>query len=281
MRFTLLALITFVTPLGAQVDTDALRSNTGLSYIVTGRGSRSIVLIHGSNLDHRMWDAEARSLSTTARVLQYDLRGHGASADPTETYSAWEDLRDLLDEVGMERAVVMGLSAGAGIALDFALTYPERVDALVLASPTISGFTPAERPAFFDDLLSAIRAKDYEQANEVLLSSPVFSVPDASRALVREMVVGNIRLWTLDPTRQQPLSPPALQRLADLASPVLVLVGENDIADIHAQAKLIEHGVAGSKLVMIPGGGHLLNLTSPQQFTDEVRKFLARLDPPS
>lgn len=281
MRLILLALITLGTPLGAQVDTNALRSGTGLSYIVTGRGSRNIVLIHGSNLDHRMWDAEARSLSATAGVLQYDLRGHGASGDPTESYTAWDDLRGLLDEVGMEQVVVMGLSAGAGIALDFALTYPERVDALVLASPTISGYTPTERPAFFDDLISAIRAKDFEEANEVLLSSPVFSVPGASRALVREMVVGNIRLWTLDPTRQQSLSPPALQRLSDLSMPVLVLVGEDDIADIHAQAKLIEHGVAGSKLVMIPGGGHLLNLTSPQRFADELTRFLTELDAPS
>jgi pimeloyl-ACP methyl ester carboxylesterase len=63
--------------------------------------------------------------------------------------------------------------------------------------------------------------------------------------------------------------------------PVLVLVGEDDIADIHAQAKLIEHGVAGSKLVMIPGGGHLLNLTSPQRFADELTRFLTELDAPS
>lgn len=280
MRLIILALFTLGVPLRAQVGGEAQRSNGGLRYMVTGQGPRNIVLIHGSNLDHRMWEAEATTLSATARVLRYDMRGHGASADPTMPYSAWEDLRGLLDEVDMARVVLVGLSAGAGIALDFTLTYPDRVEALVLASPTIGGYTPTARPAFFDDLISAIRAKDYEQANEVLLASSVFAVPDASSSLVREMVRGNVRLWTLDPTHQQALSPPALQRLSDLAKPVLILVGENDVADIQVQASLLKREIARSRLVTIPGGGHLLNLTSPARFAEELSAFLSRLGPP-
>lgn len=117
------------------------RSNgTRLFYEVSGAGE-PVVLIHGGQLDSRMWDTEFALLAREFRVLRYDVRGFGGSARPEgHTFSNAEDLRALLDYVGFEKAHLVGLSLGGRIALDFAPLYPGRVLSLTLAGPGLAGF---------------------------------------------------------------------------------------------------------------------------------------------
>jgi 3-oxoadipate enol-lactonase len=250
------------------------RTKTGIAYEVQGAGP-AVVLITGSNLDRRMWAAEAEWLQSQFTVIRYDLRAHGHSDVPRVPFSHVNDLFELLDALQIEKAALVGLSAGSTIALDAALQAPDRIARIVLAAPAIGGYSPKERPAFFTPLVAALQARDYVNAAEVMLASPLFQVPDASRALVRSMVTENDRLWTVPRELMTGAERPAAGRLEEVRAPTLVLVGERDLAAQREQAEVLGRRVPGARLVVVAGGGHLLNLTSAAAFREAVSGFLA------
>ncbi|HEY2951197.1 MAG TPA: alpha/beta fold hydrolase, partial [Verrucomicrobiae bacterium] len=96
----------------------------GLYYETTGRGE-TIVLIHGGQMDRRMWDAQFDSFARPYRVIRYDIRGFGKSDVPDKPYSHAGDLHSLLRHWRVKKATLMGLSLGAAIATDFAIEHPE------------------------------------------------------------------------------------------------------------------------------------------------------------
>jgi 3-oxoadipate enol-lactonase len=255
------------------------RTSTGIMYEVHGSGP-AVVLITGSNLDRRMWAAEVSWLKERHTVVCYDLRAHGQSDDARAPFSHVGDLFAVLDTLGIHKAALVGLSAGSTIALDAALHAPERITALVLAAPAISGFTPRERPAFFAPLVAALQQRDYAAAAEVMLASPLLDVPDRSRALVRQMVTENHRLWAVPRGLMQGADRPAAQRLEEVRAPTLVVVGDRDLAAQREQAGVLGERIPGARMVIIPGGGHMLNLTSVERFRQLVSEFLDRRSGP-
>ena len=271
--FLIPVLLLIATQSHSQQSVSNAKSASGLAYDLVGEGPL-VVLIHGTNLDRRMWSAEVTWLEEHARVLRYDLRGQGASGFPTEAYSNHDDLLGLLDELGEKEAILIGLSAGAQVALDVALQAPQRVRRMVLVSPSLMGYVPTEMPPYLTDLMAALRARDFGRANEVLLASSIMSVPPAHEDLVRVMVQENERLWSLPFSLVKRVSPPALERLEEVAAPALVLVGERDVKAIHAQGELLERGLGDARRVTITDGGHLLNMTSPELFRKELSGFL-------
>lgn len=248
------------------------KTPSGIAYDIVGSGP-PVVLISGSNLDRRLWTHEAGWLSKTHTVVRYDLRAHGRSDTAAEPFSHVRDLVSVLDELKISRAVLVGLSAGATIALDVALQSPTRVDRLVLVSPSISGYVPKARPPIPAALMDALKAGDYRAASEALLTMPVFAAPPASSALVRRMVMDNDRLWTVPRELMQAPNPPAAGRLEELAAPTLVVAAESDAA-AREQAEVIGARTSRARVVIVPGGGHLLNLTSPEEFRKVVEPFL-------
>ncbi len=250
------------------------RTVTGIAYDVQGTGP-AVVLITGASLDRRMWDAEAGWLKSQFTVIRYDLRAHGQSDLPQAPFSNVNDLFEVLDELRIGKAALIGLSAGSTIALDAALQSPDRVARLVLTAPAISGYAPKDRPRFFTPLVAALEARDYVKAAEVMLASPLFDVPDASRALVRSMVTENDRLWTVPRELMKGPARPAAERLDEVRTPTLVLVGERDLAAQREQADILGRRIPGARLVAVAGGGHMLNLTSAAAFKDAVAGFLA------
>ena len=219
-----------------------------------------------------MWTWETAWLAKEHTVLRYDLRAHGQSDTATAPFSNLGDLHAVLDDLKIATATLIGLSAGSTIALDAALDMPTRIERIVLAGPTISGFVPTIRPSFAGALTAALHARDYKRAGEVLLATPVFSVPKESQSIVRDMVMENDRLWSV-PRQLVQATQPAVERLGQVNVPTLILVGANDTLQ-REQADLLAKQVPNARLVVIPGGGHLLNLTSPAAFESAVRDFL-------
>lgn len=248
------------------------RTRTGIAYDVQGQGP-VVVLITGSNLDRRMWAREAGWLASTHTVVRYDLRAHGASDTATTPFRHVDDLLTLLDESGIQKATLIGLSAGSTIALDATLAGPSRVDRLVLVGPGVSGFRSGTQLPFTAALVAALQARDYAEAREVLLGSSVFAAPPELQALVRQMVMENDRLWSVPRDLVRQVERPAIDRLNELKLPTLILLGEQDLFQ-REEAELLARRVAGARLVVIRGGGHLLNLTSPEEFRAEVSRFL-------
>jgi pimeloyl-ACP methyl ester carboxylesterase len=260
-----------VAPVAAQ-SVRAGKTSGGIAYDVRGSGP-PVVLITGSNLDRRMWNREAEWLAKSYTVVRYDLRAHGESDTATKPFSHLDDLTLLLDELAIPKATLIGLSAGAFIALDAALDLPTRVERIVLAGPGVSGYTGKNPPVFPAEMYAAIQAKEYRKVSEILLKSPVFAVAPEAEALVRQMVTENERLWTVDRALmklQQPTNP----RLDQVRAPTLVIVGEKDVYQ-RDHAELIAARVPGARLVVVPGGTHIVNLSSPKEFEAAVSAFLS------
>ena len=92
---------------------------------------------------------------------------------------------------------------------------------------------------------------------------------------VRELVMSNVRLWTYRSNPSQPLTPVAINRLAEVRCPALVIPGEQDLPHIKDIAGLLVKGIAGARLVTIPRAGHMANLDAPEAFNQALDSFLA------
>jgi pimeloyl-ACP methyl ester carboxylesterase len=110
-----------------------------------------------------------------------------------------------------------------------------------------------------------------------MLASPLFQVPDASRTLVRSMVTENDRLWTVPRELMKGPARPAAERLDEVRAATLGLVGERDLAPQREQADVLGRRLSGARLMVVAGGGHMLNLTSAAAFRDAGWEFLRSL----
>src|SRR5260370_12110997 len=119
-------------------------NGTHLYYEQAGSG-HPLVLIHGFTLNTQMWEDQFGVFARHYRVIRYDMRGSGQSAMVTEEpFTEVDDLRALLDTLGVSRAFILGLSRGGSVTIDFALTYPERTSALILVDPALCGWDWSE-----------------------------------------------------------------------------------------------------------------------------------------
>jgi pimeloyl-ACP methyl ester carboxylesterase len=253
-----------------------------LHHEVAGEGP-GVALLHSTVCDSRMWDAEFAALAERCQVLRYDFRGFGRSPMPAEDWSSVDDLRGLLDEVGMERPALVGLSGGAAAALDFALAEPDRVRALVLAAPAVAGLPWSEEVRRYGEEEDAlVEAGDLDSAVELTLRTWVDgphrrpdAVDPAVRAKVGEMQRRAYELQlAAEPGEQRRLEPPAAERFEEVAVPTLVIVGDADVPDILERAELLARRVPGARKVVLPGVAHMVNLERPEEFLRLLVEFL-------
>jgi 3-oxoadipate enol-lactonase len=221
-----------------------------------------------------MWDPQVAEFEEQYRVVRYDLRGHGRSAAPDTPYTGYGDLLALLDDLEIVKATIIGLSAGAELAVDFAIAYPQRVRRLVLASPGLGGYRIPPLP-WAQPVFEAAGAGEPMRAAQLWAETPIMTLRTTLEGAgkVRGLVQENWKLWTYRRTEQR-LDPPAIDRLAEIACPVLVVVGEEDLPHIIEVAELIAAGAQDVERVTIPGAGHLVNLDTPDRFNDIVAEFL-------
>ena len=262
--------------------------NARIYYEELGAGD-SVVMIHGGLLDRRMWDDQFAVFAERHRAIRYDARGHGLSKAPRGTFSHHEDLKKLLDGLKVEKAAIMGLSMGSYIAVDFALAYPDRVAALVLAAPGLSGYK-------FE---SEVLKKNNEALNKAAQDNDIVSLveyfqrswtdgpartadevdPDV-REKVRMMSTETLQNWNRE-SRERRLEPAAIGRLAEIQVPTLAVVGDLDMPDILEIVKLIEKNVTGARKVIIRGVAHMVNMERPVEFNRVVLNFLDEQKAPS
>ena len=253
-------------------------NGTRLYYEEAGAG-RVVVLVHGFTLDTRMWDDQFQPLAQNFRVIRYDLRGFGQSAVPTdEPYSHVEDLRALLDHLGVQQANLIGLSKGGGVALDFALTYPQRTQSLALIDSILGGFAWSAAGSARDGLVwEKARSGGIPAAKKSWLSHPLFAPAQRQPAIAARLarIIDEYSGWHFVNTNpEQGIEPPAAERLLELGMPVQALVGEYDLPDFLRVTELICQKVSQAQKVVVPGVGHMANMEAPEQVTQSLLKFL-------
>jgi pimeloyl-ACP methyl ester carboxylesterase len=254
-----------------------------LYYEETGKGE-PLILIHGGLLDRRMWDGQFELFSRWSRVIRYDNRNHGLSRGLPDTFSYHEDLNRLMEALGIQRARLVGFSLGGAIAIDFALTHPEKVSALVLVSSGLSGYE------FRDSTLKANEKRQADAAARKDMNAYVEyfqrswtdgprrtpeQVNRDVRQKVRDMCKATLSKPEPDNTTA-PLEPPALGRLSSIHIPTLFVLGDLDMPGIQDIAGLVLKAIPGSRKVVIRGAAHMVNMEKPEEFNEVVGEFLSR-----
>lgn len=222
---------------------------THLYYKEKGQG-KPLILLHGNGEDSSYFESQMDYFSQTRRVIAVDTRGHGRSPRGTAPFTIRqfaEDLREFVEEMGLERADLLGFSDGGNIAIIFALRYPERVDRLILNGANL--WSRGVKPSVQIPIILGYYAASFfghfsgkARANAELL-----------------------RLMVKDPNIEQ-------EELRNIQSPTLVIAGERDmIREEHT--RLIAAEIPGAELRIIPGD-HFIAAGNPEAFNREVDRFL-------
>jgi 3-oxoadipate enol-lactonase len=250
----------------------------GLYFADEGRGD-PIVLLHAFPLDGAMWDAERAELSQSRRVIVPDLRGFGRSGHLTLASSLddhADDVAHLLDDLGIERATVAGLSMGGYVSFALARRHPQRLARLILADTRAAPDSDEGRRAR-DEHISLVARDGVPTLVERLL--PKLLSPNASPEVVaRVRALGGRQtkegiMSALGAMRDRPDSTPLL---AGIAVPSLVIVGEADSISPPSEARSIATALGRGELAVLPGAGHLANFEAPAAFMAAMRNWMDR-----
>src|SRR5262245_17879366 len=214
---------------------DCLRADSGKFkgiYFETKGTGGVVVLLHGGQMDRRMWDTQFDIFARRHRVIRYDIRGFGQSDAPTTPYSDAADLGALLRHLEVRHATLVGLSLGAAVAVDFTLTHTNVSDALVLVCPGLGGFHFTDKANDLRAVVEAAQEENFDRVAALWLVNPYMSVAmekPALRKQLRRLARDNARCWLNNPLLLRRLNPPAAERLAEIHVPTLVIGGERDV----------------------------------------------------
>jgi 3-oxoadipate enol-lactonase len=250
-----------------------------------GRGG-PVLLLHAGVCDSRMWDPQWDTVAAAHHAVRYDLRGFGRSPLPPAPFSHARDLLELLDRLGIGRAALVAASFSGRVALEVALVRPELVDALVLVDATLPDHDwSQEVRAFMAEEDDAFERGDLDAAVEANLRMWVDGrgrdaglVDPAVRERVRQMQrqAFQLQLAAGEEADEQPLVTDVGERLGEVAAPSLIVVGEHDVADVHAIAVRLASQLSDARGVVVPGAAHLPSMERPGQFNDLLLGFLRR-----
>jgi 3-oxoadipate enol-lactonase len=264
-------------------------NGTTIAYDAVGSGP-AVVLLHAGVGDRRLWDGQVDAFAERHLVVRPDLRGFGESPLPGGPFSYVEDVRALLDHLGLERAAVVGNSHGGRVALDLALAHPDRVRALVLAAANVTGFECSPELDAFDEQEEALLdAGRIEEAVELNLRTWLDGSGRTGAAVsqeVRDRVAGMQRqaLETMVAAYERTpppgpvgwAEPPAAARLRELEVPTLVVVCEHDQPNFRRLSERLATGIPGAERAAM-STGHLPAVEQPEEFNRLVLDFLARV----
>jgi 3-oxoadipate enol-lactonase len=252
-----------------------------IAYDDAGAG-RPIVLLHGYPFNRSLWLEQIAALSDAYRLITPDLRGHGDSAvtDSITINDMAADVAGLLDTLEIERAVIGGLSMGGYVALAFQKQFPERVAALVLADTRAQADTTEARAGREQQAQTALREGMPPIAEGMLskLFAPETPATNSSVvSFVREMMLNTNPKGAAAALRAMALRDDHTERLGEIRIPALILIGDQDAITPPALSEEMHRLIAGSRLEIIEGAGHVSNLERPDEFNQALRTFLDAL----
>jgi pimeloyl-ACP methyl ester carboxylesterase len=244
------------------------RDGVEIYYEIHG-GGPTLLLTHGYSSTSAMWQGEIAALSKHHKLVLWDMRGHGRSDYPDDPSAYSEaltvgDMAALLDEVGVENAIVGGLSLGGYMSLAFYRAHPERVRALLIID-TGPGFKK-------DDAREAWnrRARDtadgFEREGLAALKSLSAERSSASHRDASGLARAARGMLTQRDAR-------VIESLPGIRVPALIVVGADDTPFL-AASDYMAAKIPGARKVVIPAAGHAVNIDQPQAFIGAVLPFL-------
>jgi 3-oxoadipate enol-lactonase len=249
-------------------------NNISITFKTSGKGS-PLLLLHGAEADHSMFDAFAPYLADDFTVIAYDQRDSGGTTNPPAPYG-FEDLADdaaaLIAALGYQRAHVFGTSFGGVIAQLLAARHPERIDRLVLSSTFRPGAPlPSINPEFprFAELRSRLPGSVREFAEFFFTPAYLAAHPDAVTVFA-----GNKRTEEQKARRGAVIPRPVSVDLGRITAPTLIVVGAEDRLIPPAHTLSLAREIAGATTVTIAGVGHVGTRQDPAAVAAAVKAFL-------
>ncbi len=264
---------------------------TKLYYEETGVGL-PIVFVHEFAGDHRSYEPQVRHFARRYRCITYNARGYPPSDVPAEpeAYSqdrARDDIRAVLDALGIDRAHIVGISMGGFATLHFGFAYPERARSLVIAGCGY-GAEPGKRAQFaaeaetsaqrFETLGMAAAAMTYAlgPARVQLQNKDARGWQEFADQLAEHSTEGAARTMR-GVQKRRPSLFDLTEQMAGLATPSLIMTGDEDWPCLEP-ALLMKRTIRSADLVVMPGTGHALNLEEPAEFNAHLDRFFHAVD---
>jgi 3-oxoadipate enol-lactonase len=251
-----------------------------IAHDVAGDGP-ALVLLHSTVCDRRMWDPQWPVLAEAGyRVVRCDFRGFGDTPAASRPYRDADDVRDLMDALGLGQAALIGASYGGRASVEIAARWPDRVTAMALICAGLPGHEPSPQlSAFGQREEELLEAGDVEAA--VDLNVATWLGPQASeqvREQVRQMQrhAFDVQLAAAEDFEL----PPAEVDLARVRAPCLALSGARDLPDFREIAASLPGLFPAARHVELPWAGHLPSLEGPGEVTSLLAGFLAEQVPP-
>lgn len=237
---------------------------------------RKVVLVHGAGGNGHSWQRVIDGLSASHSPVALDLPGHGRSSgvEGLMTVRDYADfLAHFLDALKMKSAVIAGWSMGGAIAMDFALRYSDRVEALILCATAAKFNIP-------DDRVKSLWAVMMGRAPQQFLTDGYAQKTIKERFdIVREGWMEQIKT---DPRVRYTDIRACTQvdlrdAIAKIDKPTLILAGAEDVGTTVADAEIIKNRIKGSHLEVIADAGHMIPREQPEAVNAAIDKFLAQL----
>jgi pimeloyl-ACP methyl ester carboxylesterase len=243
----------------------------------TGGDGPVLVFSHGLLMDGSMWDPQVVALRGRYRCITWDERGHGRTEADGTSFSYWDSARDLLAllaHLNVARATLIGMSQGGYLTQRAAVEAPELAQALVFVASQ-SGPEDPGNAALYETLLESWErdglGDDLARAVATIVLGDGWSGSAEWIAKWRQMDVSSLR-GVIEPLfGREDFS----SRLGELDHPALVIWGDQDAAISGESARALAEGLPQGSLAVVPGAGHGVNLTHPEETNRALEAFLA------
>ncbi|MBI4308613.1 MAG: alpha/beta fold hydrolase [Chloroflexi bacterium] len=253
-----------------------LVDGVNIYHEVNGAGA-PFIMSHGFVGTTRMWEKQVAAFSQRYRFITYDIRGHGQSDAPRDLSrytleTAVNDIYQLLKGLGVDKAVVGGLSLGGFLSLAFYKAHPEMVRALILCDTGPGYRTPEKAHPWMEDCIkraellekggmkafadSPYATSDYYTPRDLMLKMDPIGCANVSRGVMAN-ALGIIEV------------------LEKITAPTLLVCGERD-TDFIPATEYMHARIKGSERLIVPNAGHGVNIDQPEVFNRAVLGFLKR-----
>ncbi|MFS0920552.1 alpha/beta fold hydrolase [Brevibacillus sp. 179-C 1.1 NHS] len=251
-------------------------------YEVEGEGE-PLLLIHGFNLDTRLWDAQMQEFAQAYKVVRFDIRGFGKTLATEVPFTLYDDVKAVLQGLGIEKAHVAGLSFGGMVALEFALAYPQMVNSLILVSSGLFGHPRSEQrlqdvERFNQVCQTGTTEEALEMTTQMWFDGPGQPVNVLAAEARNRFIEINRHAFSLPEFGAgfEALSPSPIERLEEIKARTLVIAGTRDYPDFIQIADVLTERIAGAHKVILPDSAHIPPMDQPEVFNKLVLEFLAQ-----
>lgn len=246
----------------------------------SNKGKLTLVLIHAFPLNRHMWKYQLTGLQDSVHVIAPDLPGFGESKRLQESPSInayGKALFELLDSMGIEKAIFGGCSLGGYILFELWRMAPQRVSGLILCDTRAEADTPEvrkNREKSIEEVLTKGTSPLAEAMPLKLLSPTTYQNHNHVVSEVTNAILGNARIGIADAQLALASRLDSTETLATISVPTLIIVGEDDLLTPPNLARSMQGQIPHSHINIIPSAGHLSPLEQPERVNSAIWTFL-------